>query len=110
MVSFAEHQFKLIKPQKDGTLKEHLEQVERQTGKRPKELDGPEFPSLMSHIWTAFLDLNNARGMGAHTANPLSYSEIASYVSLMATPLTPRDIEAIKALDSKYLEVMNKDG
>lgn len=100
----------LSKPQKDGTLREHLEQVERQTGRRPKDLDGPDFPNLMSHLWTAFLDLNNSRSMGQYSANPISYQEIEAYCRLSAVPLTPRDVDAIKAIDQKYLEVMNKNG
>jgi len=48
--------------------------------------------------------------MGAHTANPISYLEIKSYVELTNTALSSRDIETIKLLDRKYLEVMNSDG
>jgi len=100
----------LSKPRKDGTLREHLEQVERQTGRRPKDLEGPDFPSLLSYLWTAFLALNNSRSMGAHTANPISYQEIKAYCDLTAVVLSPRDVEAIKEVDSVYLKVMNSDG
>jgi len=108
--AYAEHQFKLSKPGKDGTLREHLEQVERQTGRKLKELEGPDFPFLLAHLWSAFLDLNNSRTMGAHTANPITYAEIKAYVDLTHTALSARDIETIKLLDRKYLEVMNSDG
>lgn len=110
MIDFAEHQFKLSKPGKGGTLRDHLEQVERQTGRKLKELQGPDFPNLLSDLWSAFLALNNSRSMGANTANPINYTEIKAFVDLTDTPLIPRDIEVIKRLDQKYLEVMNSDG
>ena len=110
MLAYAEHEFKLSKPEKDGTLREHLEQVERQTGRKLQELEAPDFPFTLSYLWSAFLDLNNSRTMGAHTANPINYAEIKAYVDLTYTALSARDIETIKLLDRKYLEVMNSDG
>jgi hypothetical protein len=45
MLEFAEFNFKLNTPDKNGTTqRDHLEQVERQTGRRPIALEGPDFP------------------------------------------------------------------
>lgn len=98
-----------MKPSQNGTLREHLEQVEKQTGKKPKALIPPEFPSLLAHIWSAFLDLNSSRTMGPASPNAITYDTILAYCNLMLCPLTPRDVELVKKLDRKYLEVMNKD-
>lgn len=108
MVDFAEHQFKLVKPAKDGTLRDHLEQIYKQTGRKPKELEGPEFPHLMSYVWSAFLQLNDARTMSQHTANPISYVDIKAYIDVTHTVLSSRDIETIKELDKVYLRIMNQ--
>jgi len=105
---FAEHEFKLSIPDKDGlSPREHLEQVERQTGKRPKELDGPEFPELLSHIWSAFTILNNSRSVGFSGPNPISYGDIKAWMELTNTPLTAFEVEAVKRLDKVYMRVTN---
>jgi len=103
-----EHQAELNKPDKNGvTLREHLEQVERQTGKRPMELNGPEFPTLLSHIWSAFIHLSSTRGVGMSGALPITYTEIKDYEHLMGIDFSPRDVESIKRLDAVYLRTIN---
>jgi hypothetical protein len=91
---------------KDGVpLRKHLEQVEKQLGRTPEALIGPEFPELLSHLWLVFVDLSNTRS----DKTPLTYSEIKSYVELMNETLLPRDIELIKRLDALWLEVMSSE-
>jgi hypothetical protein len=98
MLEFAEFNFKLNTPDKNGTTqRDHLEQVERQTGRRPTALEGPDFPLLVSHIWSAFILLSNA----------ISYAEIKTWKELTETPLDAREVEAIKSLDEVYMRVMN---
>ena len=81
--------------------------MERQTGVRPIELNGPEFPRLVSHIWFAFLSLNRGRGQAFHGVAPLSALEIKSWCELSGEHLSPRDFEAIKRLDSLFVRVVN---
>lgn len=109
MVLWAEHQFKLNKPDQNGIPeREHLEQVERQTGYRPPPLEPPvEFPDPLVHIWSAFCDLNAARSMGFSAPNPITYTELKAYMELTGTPLSPVDVDAIKRLDVAYLGVAN---
>ena len=53
--AFAEHQFKLAKPNEDGkSMREHLEQVEKQLGRELEELNGPRLPDVLSSLWTYF--------------------------------------------------------
>ena len=104
MLEFAEHSFALNKTDESGTSeREHLEQVERQTGIRPKELEGPDFPFLLSHIWSAFIACSKARTGGFSGANPLTYENIKSWIELTGTHLDPREVEAVKELDVIYI-------
>jgi hypothetical protein len=81
-----------------------LEVVERQYGHRPRELDGPEFPDLLEHVWTAFISLSNGRSVGFSGPNPISYMDIKSWCDLTGTPLEPIDVDIIKRLDRIFLE------
>ena len=109
MCDWAEHSFKLNKPDKNGTTeREHLEQVERQIGRRPEALEPPtHFPSLLSHVWSAFVALSNSRSMGFSGPNPITYIEIKAWKELTETPIAPREIEAVKRLDTVYMGVAN---
>jgi hypothetical protein len=107
LVDYAEHEFSLSIADQSGVPKrEHLLQVEKQTGITPKDLEGPSFPLGVSHIWIAFLDLNRGRSNGM-SVNPLSYQEIKAWMDITHTPLNARDIDAVKRLDTSYLGAMN---
>lgn len=81
--------------------------MERQTGRRPQELEGPEFPHLVSHIWFAFLSLSRGRSQAFSGVAPLSALEIKSWCELSGEYLSPRDFESIKKLDSVFIKVAN---
>ena len=109
LLDYAEHEFSISKPDKNGTSKrEHLEQVERQTGKTPEELIGPQFPTTVSYIWSAFLALSSARTSGFSGPNPLTYTEIQAWLNLTNRHLSSRDVEAIKRLDVVYLGIQHE--
>ena len=97
------------KPTESGaTEREHLEQVERQTGRRIEALEPPtDFPILLSHIWSAFISLSNGRSMGFSGPNPIGYEQIKAWKELTETPLKAWEIEAIKRIDVVYLGVAN---
>lgn len=109
MCDWAEHQFKLNRPDKDGiTEREHLEQVERQIGRRPEALEPPTvFPELMSNVWSAFIALSSSRTAGFSGPNPITYEQIKAWKELTETPIQPREVEAIKRLDTVYMGVAN---
>ena len=109
MCDWAEHQFKLNKTDKDGiSQREHLEQVQKQTGRSIEELESPtQFPSLLSHVWSAFCALSNTRTVGFSGPNAISYYEIKAWIDLTETPIKSWEVEAIKRLDSVYLGVAN---
>ncbi len=109
MCEWSEHQFKLNKPDKDGiTEREHLEQVERQIGRRPEALEPPTvFPQLLSHVWSVFCVLSNSRTAGFSGPNPITYEQIKAWKELTETPISTWEIEAIKRLDAVYMGVVN---
>ena len=107
-MAYAEHQFELSKTDQNGvTVRAHLETVEKQTGKRPKDLEGPEFPYELSHLWSAFVFLSSGRSSGFSGPEGLSFSEIKAWSELTATPVSPADVDVIKKLDTLYLRVAN---
>lgn len=105
MLEWAEHQFNLSKPDAQGTTKrEHLESVERQTGRSLKELESPtDFPDILAHVWSAFCALSNCRSQGFSGPNPISYSDIKDYIELTESPLSPREVKLIRDLDGVYM-------
>jgi hypothetical protein len=109
LCEWAEHQFKLNRPDKDGiTEREHLEQVERQTGRRLEALEPPTpFPMLMEHVWSAFINLSNSRTTGFSGPNPITYEQIKAWKELTETPIDPWEIQAVIRLDRVYMGVAN---
>jgi len=108
---YAEWDFKLSIPDKDGvTERQHLQEVERQSGRTPLALQGPEFPELLEYVWAAFLLLNHTRGQGFSGPLPISYQEIIAWQQLTNESLLPWEVDAIKRLDAVYLRVVTKNG
>jgi hypothetical protein len=109
LCEWAEHQFKLNKPDKDGiTEREHLEQVERQIGRRLEALEPPtQFPLLLRHVWSAFCSLSAKRTAGFSGPNPITYEQIKAWKELTETPIEAWEVEAIMQLDQVYMRVAN---
>lgn len=55
-------------------------------------------PADTSHIWYWFLDLDRARQVGMQ-ANPIGFSDIAAYSSLMDISMQPWEVAAIRKVD-----------
>jgi hypothetical protein len=100
--------FSLSKSGKDGiSEREHLEQVEKQTGIRPEGLESPDFPMVISHVWSAFIALSKTRSMGFSGPNPITYEQILAWKKLTSTPLDAREVETVMSLDTIYMRVIN---
>ena len=91
---FAEHEFRLS----NNGLREHLEAVWRQTGKRPAQLDGPALPDCVRHVWGWFLDLHGSRGEGG-----INYAELLAWAQLNELTPTPFEIRLLRELDRAFL-------
>lgn len=89
--------------QGDGNeLREHYKSIWRQTGEKPKELEN-QCPEAFQYLWDYFDQLNGARTSNGFGANPLSYSEIQCWRSLMDIDLTPNEVTILKYLDNEWL-------
>ena len=83
--------------------------MEKQIGKTPIELIGPEFPEVMVKVWSAFFDLTGSRSIGPSGPNAIPYTEIKAYIELSGAKMSPLEIAALKRLDSTYLRVAYND-
>jgi hypothetical protein len=91
--------------QPDGaTKRDHLESVERQTGKRPAALDGPELPAWGRHIFAAWIDLHAGRGGNGMGPNPIAWADLAAWAALTGTEPSPFEVRTIMAIDRAWLE------
>ena len=92
-------------------MADHLASVARQTGKKEAVPDLKPPPATL-HVWRAFQDLHAARTSSGFAPNPIIYSEIRAWSSLMRWPLAPWEVEALCAVDQVYLRLWadSKDG
>ena len=77
--------------------------MERRTGTRPPDLDGPDLPPDAEHIWLWFLDLNAARGGGFGGPNPITYEAMQAWIALTGIIVRPSEIQALRAVDEVWL-------
>ncbi|MGP9819183.1 phage tail assembly chaperone [Salinarimonas sp. NSM] len=89
-------------------MRAHLEQVAKQTGKRPKDLEEPPVPPGMERVWGAFLDLASVRGGNGFAPLPIGWADIAAYDRLMERGLRPWEVAVIRRLDAAALAAMGK--
>lgn len=95
--------------QKDGsTLRDHLNAVEKVSGRRPPELDGPPLPECLEYIWGWFIQLHRRRGGGFGPA-PISWEAIDAWARRTGADPTPLELELIDAIDCAYMEQAAKD-
>jgi len=86
---------RLAERQPDGTsLRDHLEALERRTGRRHPLRDGPTPPAAGAHLWRWFLELRAA------DAAPLTFSEIRAWAALTGRRPRPWEVAALRALDA----------
>lgn len=91
-------------------MRQQLENVWRQTGVKPKELEEiVELPESCYQVWRWFIDLHNTRGSNGFGVNPINYTEIKSYFDL--TNIVPEDWELnlIKRFDHEALTAYAKE-
>lgn len=85
-----------------------LESVERQTGKRQPELDGPELPLDVAHIWRWFVEIAAGRGSNGWGPNPISYLDIDAWARLTGTIMRPTEVRAIVLVDQTWRGQVSK--
>lgn len=94
----------------DGyTEREHLEAVERSTGRRPVALDAPEFPPGVEPLWGAYLELRAAAGSAGFGPARISHVEMEAWARLHGVQLSPWEVETLFAIDGEVVSVMGSD-
>lgn len=92
----------------DGsTVRQNLESVARQTGRRPDGLDGPALPPAGFQLWEWFMELNTTRqaGMGL---SPITYPDIQAFFTMISEQPARWQIDAIRRLDRVVLAAAAK--
>ena len=81
-----------------GTLREHLEQVAKQTGRTPRQLqDLPELWPAAEHIWEWFVELNFGK-VSSLTSTSSKYMEIYFWSNLNNILIKPFEVRALSFL------------
>ncbi len=62
----------------------------------------PKLPAALRYLWNHFAMLHKGRGAG-FAPNPLSWSDLHAYCTLMKAELAPWEVEAIKMMDEEYM-------
>ena len=100
-----------IDSDKNGiTLRAHLEQVAKATGRVPPELaDAPPFPDRFARLWEMFIELHSGRSYGMNGPDALSWSDIHAWNTLTRSGLKDWEVRVIKSLDLLWLRIMRED-
>lgn len=69
-----------------------------------------EIPEIAMKAYGIFMELNGSRTSSGFGMNPISFTEIKSYVDLHNTNLLSWEINVIKHLDSVFLKFISKKG
>lgn len=101
----AGHVFGLDKPLKDkSTRRAHLLQLQKATGVRPADLDGPAMPREVRHVYDWFRECRAGYTMD----KPITWEGIHAYCSLTGTTMWPEEVRLLKSFDMTFLRVMNE--
>lgn len=104
-----EYYWRIRLPSKDGSsiLSDAYEFMKR--GEAVDCLENPpEIPSIFTHVWYWFLDLNDSR----QADNLISFSDMKAYFDLIKSQPSRWDLSLIQMLDRQFLKMRydnNKD-
>lgn len=82
------------------TKREHLERIEKQTGKQ--QIPDFEIPLEGEHIWNWFWDLSNRRS-GGFGLSLIPYSEFESWLRVRKPLIYDWELEIITKMDNAFL-------
>ena len=94
-----------------SALREHIEQLCRQTGKSLEALglssenipDEPDIPHAGEHLWAWFWELAGGRASDGFCPLPIPWFEIEAWARLTSTDLSPSDVLTLRRMDAAYL-------
>jgi hypothetical protein len=71
----------------------------------PKQLVPVEKPGAVEYIWEWFRELSPGRMITEFGPGNLTYTEIKAWADLKRIPIKPWEVDAIKWIDSVYLNI-----
>lgn len=110
MCEAVERQVLLSKPREDGScLFDHLEQIEKSTGKWPEQYEPPNPPEDTEYLWDLYWELRNASRSGFSGPEKLSFLELDAWQRLRGHKLDNLTIDILLKMDSAYMAEWSKD-
>lgn len=97
-------------------MRDHFEQLVKQTGKNPDELGlalaekerGGEVPFDGEFLWGWFWELHQGRKNSGFGPNPLSWTEMEAWAQVTEIRLTPFEALTFRAMDNAFLAALNR--
>ncbi|MCP3065845.1 hypothetical protein LXT21_44465 [Myxococcus sp. K38C18041901] len=90
------------------SLRAHLEQVAKATGKAPPALVGEyALPEALAHVWGWFCELSGARGAGGFSIAPISFQDIEAWARLTGHQPTPAEVVLLRQLDDVFRDELS---
>lgn len=84
---------------------EHLQAMERQTGKTPQVLlDAPPLPEGCEDLWSIFNELHSCRGETLNGYQRITYADIDAFQRVESVKLQQWEREAIRKADRAFRE------
>ena len=95
--------------QPDGaTLRQHLQAVERQTGRKPAQLEMPDLPVELSHAWNWFLELHQRRTYSERGPNPVAWPDLLAWREIRGKRPTQFEWDCLLSLDGAFFSSLNQ--
>lgn len=70
---------------------------------RPPELDGPEFPHILEHVWRWYGELAEVRRSGM-SIERISHGEISEWAEMTGASPNPFEVSVLIALDRAFVK------
>lgn len=103
-MEFAAFQFELAAEEEGGTVLEHLQAVQQQTGQVPQMLlDAPPLPEGCEDLWGIFRELHSCRGAGVSAPQRITYLDLYAFQRVSGLNLQGWELEAIRQADAAFL-------
>ena len=94
----------MTKPRQDGSiLYEHLQQLEKSTGKWPSEYEPIPPPEGTEYIWDIFWELRGSAHVGFGGPERLSFADIDAWERVRELKLASFVIDLIVAMDVAFI-------
>lgn len=69
-----------------------------------QDIEAAQCPAGLAYLWTIYTRLNARRSSNGFGPNPISYSEMESYLRLHGKVLSREELDLLVAVDNAYLQ------